>query len=227
MKIILSHPTGNANVRAISQAMANAGLLNKFYTSIAIFENSFLFKLGYFKPFKELHRRCFASVIKPHSYSRPYRELGRNLAQKLKLKQALVHEKGIFSIDQVYRDLDTYVSKNLKNSKAVYAYEDGALQSFKKAKAEGLVCFYDLPTGYWRAHRQFLEKEKQERPEWAITLKCFQDSEEKLLRKDEELALADAIFVASSLTRKTLELFPGKLAPVHLIPYGFPKEVGS
>ncbi len=45
----------------------------------------------------------------------------------------------------------------------------------------------------------------------------------KLQRKDEELSMADAIFVASNFTKRTLELFPGQLAPIHLIPYGFPE----
>jgi glycosyltransferase involved in cell wall biosynthesis len=50
----------------------------------------------------------------------------------------------------------------------------------------------------------------------------FGDSERKLARKDEELRLADIIFVASSFTAKTLEDYSGKLAPVKVIPYGFP-----
>jgi glycosyltransferase involved in cell wall biosynthesis len=48
------------------------------------------------------------------------------------------------------------------------------------------------------------------------------DSQGKLDSKDEELRLADTIFVASRFTAKTLEDFQGKLAPVKVIPYGFP-----
>lgn len=52
-------------------------------------------------------------------------------------------------------------------------------------------------------------------------------SQAKLDRKDEELKLASRIFVASSFTAKTLNDYPGKLAPVDVIPYGFPTVTGS
>lgn len=223
MKIILSHPTGNANVRAVSKALVQANLLEKFYTCVAVFNNSLSFFFSKFGPFKAFRRRAFAPVLQTYTRTRPYKELGRLAAQKMDWQKALSHETGIFCVDKIYHDLDLHVSKRLKSAGAVYAYEDGALESFQEAKIKGLKCLYDLPTGYWRAHRKFLDKERQKHPEWAMTFNCFRDSEAKLLRKDKELRLADAIFLASSFTKKTLELFPGKLGPVHLVPYGFPQ----
>jgi len=44
--------------------------------------------------------------------------------------------------------------------------------------------------------------------------------------KEKELLLANKIFVASKFTAKTLEDYPGKLAPVEVIPYGFPQTDG-
>ena len=44
-----------------------------------------------------------------------------------------------------------------------------------------------------------------------------------LNKKDQELALADVIFVASSFTKKTLEHYSGNLPEIKVIPYGFPK----
>jgi len=221
--ILLSHPTGNANVRALAEALEKAGLLQSFYTCIALFQNSLAYKLSNFGAFKEFHRRLFSTDLKSYTYTRPYRELGRMASQKLGWQNALIHEKGVFCVDNVYRDLDLHVSKKLKNMSAIYAYEDGALESFMKAKSQGIHCLYDLPIGYWRANRELLEKERTERPEWAQTLTCFHDSESKLARKDKELELADAIFVASTFTKNTLELYPGQLPPIYLVPYGFPE----
>lgn len=223
MKIILSHPTGNANVRTISQALAEANLLGKFYTCVAVFKNTLLFHLSRFKPFRELRRRFFPQVLKRYTNTRPLRELGRISSQKFGWKKGLVHEKGVFCIDKVYEDLDSHVSRNLKKYSAVYAYEDGALQSFENARRLGLHCLYDLPTGYWRAHREYLEEERRRLPEWSMTLKGFKDSERKLHKKDQEISMADAIFVASSFTRETLKFYPGNLPPVYLVPYGFPE----
>lgn len=227
MKIIFLHPTGNSNVRAVTKALAQASLLEKFFTCVAVFKNSAFYNLSKFKPLREFRRRSFAPILRSYTYTRPFRELGRLASEKFGWENGVVHEQGIFCIDKIYLDLDLYVSKRIKNVCAVYAYEDGALKSFQEAKIKGLKCLYDLPTGYWRAHRKFLDKERERRPDWAMTLNCFQDSETKLLRKDEELKLADAIFLASSFTKKTLELFPGKLGPIYLVPYGFPEVYKS
>jgi len=79
-----------------------------------------------------------------------------------------------------------------------------------------------LPIGYWRAAHAILKEEAQLQPEWAVTLTGNQDSEEKNARKDEELALADVVFVASSFTRQTLSFAPKFDGSVVMIPYGSP-----
>jgi len=106
--------------------------------------------------------------------------------------------------------------------KAIYAYDGGALQGFKKAEHLGIKRFFDLPTGYWRAARALDEREKEINPEWASSLPGLEDTESKLLSKDEELKHASHIFVASNYVKRTLEYYPGELAPISVIPYGFP-----
>src|SRR5690606_4486974 len=59
-------------------------------------------------------------------------------------------------------------------------------------------------------------------PEYISTMTGFNDSPEKLSRKDEEIRLADRIFVASRFVADTLEEYPGALPPIEIIPYGFP-----
>ena len=136
------------------------------------------------------------------------------------------HESGIFSIDAVYRSLDRSVARRVSGGEgitAVYAYEDGASQTFAAAKALGLKCLYDLPIGYWRAAHPIYAEEMEREPQWASTLTGTLDSPEKLARKDEELRLADAVFVASSFTKKTIESAPENICkPVHVISYGSP-----
>jgi glycosyltransferase involved in cell wall biosynthesis len=105
----------------------------------------------------------------------------------------------------------------------VYAYEDGALASFTKAKQLDLKCIYDLPIGYWKSARLLMQNEFELNPDWSATLIGFNDSQAKLDKKDQELALADVIFVASSFTKKTLEDYPGILPEIKVIPYCFPE----
>lgn len=231
MKIILSHPTGNENVRAVAMGLQNAGMLAEFYTSIASFPGDWLDKFGNIGPLSEIRRRQFDSKLKPYTQVYPWLEAGRLIASKLGLKKLTRKEKGIFSIDAIFKNQDKRVAKYLdiyakQKINAVYAYEDGALHSFIKARDLGLECFYDLPIGYWRSARILLDKEREKWPDWASTLTGFSDSEEKLARKDQELQLANKIFVASKFTAKTLEDYPGKLAPIEVIPYGFPPISG-
>jgi len=227
-KVIIQHPTGNANVRAAAIGFAEAEILGNFYTTIATFPNSYLDKLSSFGPFSELKRRGYDALLESKTHSRPCTEIGRIVSQKYGLTQLTKQESGVFSIDAVYRDLDRYVSKQLSRAAkcgviAVYSYEDGALSTFRASKELGLNCLYDLPIGYWRAGRRLLSEEKDKWPEWGATLNTFIDSDNKLNRKDEELRLADTIFVASSFTAETLKDFPGQLAPIRIIPYGFPQ----
>lgn len=220
--VIVSHPTGNANLRAAAEGLVSEGLLERFFTCVALFKSSPYYSFTRLGPLREFRKRTFSESLKPYTYSRPYRELTRLARQRLGRKQWMVPYGRNCSIDEVYSDLDLFVAGNLGKAKAVYAYEDGALQTFQEAKSRGLHCLYDLPIGYWKALRTYLQEEARIRPEWAGTIRGLHDTEEKLLKKDAELRLADRIFVASSFTAQTLEMFQGNLAPIHVIPYGFP-----
>lgn len=231
MSVIFSHPTGNANSRAAATTLARAGMLDQFHTTIASFPGSLLDKMA-IGPFNQLKRRQFHPVLQPVTHMHPALEACRMVALKAGLQKLTQHEKGIFSIDAVYKQLDESVAKVLKaakskGSKSVYAYEDGALESFKMAQLLRLKCFYDLPIGYWRSSRRLLDKERERWPEWASTITGLMDSVSKLKRKDDEIKYADCIFVASTFTASTLAEYPGTLPEVKIIPYGFPAVIND
>lgn len=226
MKIIVSHPTGNANVRAAVKGLQRAGILYRFYTTVACFQHSWYYKLlkGPLSPFR---KRTFDEELAAYIKTHPLNELGRMLSDKLNIKKWLTHDTGRFSVHKIYQNLDRFIAKELEEAQKkgvdfVYAYEDGALLSFRGAKKIGITCVYDLPIGYWRSMHSYLNDEREFRPDWASTLNGFRDTESKLLCKDEELSLADHIFVASSFTKETLLSYPGTLAKISVIPYAFP-----
>ena len=224
--IIVSHPLGNQNVRAVLHGMEQTGLLSGFVTSVATFPDSFLDTLSLRFPFLgEFQKRSFAPSLRNYTHTFPYKELIRISANKAHFHFLTTHETGHFSVDKVCHYIDQKTAQLLSkesNIKGVYAYEDIALASFQRAKSLGISCLYDLPIGYWRAARRLMQQEIEARPEWASTMVGFRDSITKLARKDAELELADHIFVASSFTKETLKDYPGSLAPISVIPYGFP-----
>lgn len=226
--ILFSHPTLNANAKALINGLFKNKILYKLYTCIAVFPGQLLYKLGDNPKLKDLKRRSLDKTWQPYTRSKSFFEFGRLLASKLHLEYLVKHEKGFFCIDKVYQKHDKWVANNLVKGKkegitGVYAYEDGALATFTKAKQLGVSCIYDLPIGYWKSARLLMQKEFDINPEWSTTLTGFNDSQTKLGKKDKELALADVIFVASSFTKKTLEEYSGKLPEIKVIPYGFPE----
>ncbi len=225
--LLLSHPTGNPNVSQTALALAEAGLLEEMLTCIHWDPDSLLARLMPDRMRRQLERRAMPAPVRARTRSFPWLEWGRIVASRLGIRSLARHEIGPLSVDAVYRDLDRRaaraVSGRLRGKlSAVYAYEDGAEQTFAAARAQGLRCLYDLPIGYWRAAQPIYREEAERRPEWAMTLDGILDSEEKLARKDRELAGADRVFVASRFTAGTLEAYPGRHVPVKVIPYGAP-----
>jgi starch synthase len=223
--VLFSHPLGNPNVREAALAFEGAGLLSEYWTCVSWNPES---RINSFLPANlrdELCRRALPRALLPRARYAPLHEIGRMLSSKCGLRTLLRHEEGIFSIDAVNRALDRRVASRVARSRglrAVYAYEDGAAETFAAAARCGLTRFYDLPIGYWRAGHAIYREEKIREPEWACTLSGALDSPEKLERKDEELRLANAVIVASSFTKSTLSLSPRPVEAVHVVPYGAP-----
>jgi starch synthase len=205
--IILSHPTGNENVRQAGLALAEADLLERFFTTINWNPRSRFDQLLPARLRQTLWRRSFPEAVQKRTTSLPFRETARLLFGALRLPFLSEHERGFLSIDAVSAALDCAVAAAVRKSascKVVYGYEDCALASFVAAERRGIPRIYDLPIGYWRvAHRIFAEECERE-PEWAPTLTGARDSDEKLARKDEELRLTTRVVVGSTFTKSTL-----------------------
>ncbi|WP_211097008.1 glycosyltransferase family 4 protein [Neolewinella litorea] len=206
--IIVSHPTGNANVRAILDGLRERNLLLRFHTSIANFPGNLWDKIGQLPPLHEFERRRFRPELRAYTRQHPWLELGRLAAGRAGLRSLTAHETGVFSVDHIYHALDRQVAADVRQAEeatAVYAYEDGALESFKAAKARGLTCVYDLPIAYWQTLRELIREEAERRPAWADTLGGgIRDSQQKLDRKTEEMELADVVVGPGSFVMDSL-----------------------
>lgn len=226
--ILFSHPTGNANVRHAALGLHRAGLLGEFWTCVNYRETPLLRHLLPRSVARQLSRRTFPDELAARIRTFPLRELGRLLAPRAGLRALVHHERGPLSVDAVYRSLDRKVSERVASGRftGVYAYEDGARESFRVATHHDLLRIYDLPIGYWRAARAILSEEAELQPEWAMTLHGNLDSAQKTARKDAELHQANLVIVASSFTLRTLEYAPEFRGSVVMIPYGAP-ELGD
>lgn len=210
MKIVVTHPTGNRNVRAVISSFEEAGILGGFSTTLAVNPDSAWLKLVPDRMRKEFARRTYP-INFDQIHTRPLLELSRNILPKIGFKKAIQHEVGFASLQKVYSDLGEATAVYLaemaekENIDAVYAYEDGALETFTRAKALGITCVYDLPIAYWETARRLMHEEAERLPAWLATMGgAIRDSQEKLDRKTRELELADIVvgpgkFVLDSL----------------------------
>ncbi len=222
MKTLITHPTGNQNVRAVIAAMADAECLHEFNTTLSFNPQAAWLKILPKNIRAECLRRSFPA--RQHQVcTHPWREMARIVFPKVGLEHFLRHETGWASIDSVYRKFDKAVALRLRRSaqrngvSVVYAYEDGALATFKQAKKLGLTCVYDLPIAYWKTARRLLVEESLRLPGWAPTLKGgIKDSPEKLERKTQELQLADIVVGTRLFCRK----FPARMGKGEKDSYG-------
>ncbi len=222
--IVLSHPTGNENVRQAALALRDAGLLDEFWTCLRWERENRLHSLLPATLREQFARRALPSSLGAVTRTMPGRELCRLFCGRLGLGFLAAKETAPCSIDQVMRALDRRVAARLgerAKCRAVYAYEDGAFHSFEMARRLGLARIYDLPIGYWKSARAIYAEEALREPAWSMTLTGSRDSEEKLARKEAELRLASHVVVASTFTRSTLKQ-AGLDVPVSIIPYGAP-----
>ncbi|MEN3369409.1 MAG: hypothetical protein V7609_1552 [Verrucomicrobiota bacterium] len=228
--ILLSHPTGNANVRAVLEALDHAGLLAKFLTTLAWSRNSPLLRALPPNPRTQMARRGYDL---PHYKIKiyPARETVRLLAEKLQLHSLTRHAGAWAGLDRVGRDLDKstaeYLEQNHKRLKVrgVYAYEDFADQSFETAQQLGIRRIYDLPIAYWETAQRLLQNEAARYPEWEPTLGGTRDSEEKLARKTRELDLAEIVICPSTFVLESLPKQTRLARKCVVIPFGSPPDM--
>ncbi len=205
--VLLSHPTGNQFVRHALESLLDAGLLGEFHTGVSWNPESLINSFVPRKIRAELGRRAYPAAIRERTCMHRLKELGRLAAQVVGARSLTTHESGCFSVDAVFQDLDRRVARRLNSSRefrCVYAYEDGALESFRAAKEKGIHCAYDLPIAYWETSRRLLDEEAARLPQWEPTLVGTRDSEAKLERKTRELELAELVVCPSQFVLESI-----------------------
>jgi starch synthase len=231
LRISLIHPTGNPNSHEAALALWEANLLHEVITTVAYTPDNSLWRYLNILPdqisnlvlnqFKQ--RTWTASTDMPLS-AHPWKELLRVFFVRTGLSRSLrLNQQGL--VDWVYASLDAHVAKHhLCGIDAVYAYEDGAAATFQAAKQKGILCLYELPILFYPTSRDIQLEEARRFPELATALQAIHEPAKKLQRKQQEVQLADHIFVPSSMAKKSLLDVGIKSEKISVIPYGAPIE---
>jgi len=200
-KVLLSHPTGNANVRQILKLLHEEEALAGFATSIYWEESAAWHPLLPSSVRRQFERRRF-DVDKQRVLTNAFPEIIRQLNSKI--NWPYLNKR--FSVDAIYDSLDRKVARSLSSLQpdTVYCYEDGAENTFERAKELGVRCVYDLPIAFWKTSFRLMAEESERLPRWAKTMTIRNDSEAKRARKDREISMADNIICPSQFVYDSL-----------------------
>ena len=230
--ILVAHPFGNANVRALLAVLVEQGLLAKYVTTLGWSRDAEWLRRVPNRWRKQIERRSYA-VAAADVEAHPLREMVRLVGAALKAHPLIRHERGWASIDAVWQDLDRRAADYLLHCqhrahvRAVYAYEDCALQLFRAAEKTGARRVYDLPIAYWELAQRLLREEAERYPDWEPTLGGTRDSHEKLARKTHELQLAELVVCPSNFVLDSLPQTTRDEKRCVVVPFGSPELPGG
>jgi glycosyltransferase involved in cell wall biosynthesis len=222
--VLVVHPFGNSNVRAVLQAFEETGLLARFVTTLGWSNFSYPELSDHIRGKLRRNYPLPADRIDMH----PLREVVRLVASTLGLSDLIRHEAGWASIDKVWGGIDRKAASCLRRRaygadlRAVYAYEDCAVETFSAARDLGLHRIYDLPIAYWETSQRLLNEEAERYPDWEVTLGATRDSPEKLSRKARELELAELVICPSEFVRESLPSHSTPARRCVVVPFGSP-----
>lgn len=228
MKIWIGHPLANQFFRHMVTAFHRADMLGAVATG---FDGGPMIKRGgALLPAglrRELERRRFPEPWNEQLRTRPVLEVARLISQRLGAKSLCKGADAMFGVDAVFRDFDRWMARSVHAYDAAYVYEDGALETFGRARASGITCVYDLPIAYWETLRRLIREEGERLPEWASTLGGgLSDPPSKLERKTRELELADIVVVPSGFVADSLPA-SAKTKRVVVSPFGSPAPLSD
>ena len=223
LRVLLSHPTGNQNVRNALLSFAERWMLAEFWTTLAWNPESKWDRLLPAGIRSQLAKRAFPEAPAGRVHCVPSREIVRLAVRGSFLDGLICSGERFFSINGMYRHFDGKVARRLGKTRldAVYAYEGGARGTFREAKRRGVAAFYELPSSHWYWERRLLSEEAERNPAFANLLPKLNDSSGHMQWKDEELELADFVFVPSEHVRRTLQgVVPDE--KIRVVNYGAP-----
>ena len=225
MKVVLANPGTSPYIGHSAQAYFEANLLDTFYTTFVEHPDYWLSRtiLKVIPQFeREVKRRTFCYVPDAKITKYPAKEILRTLSSRY-FSPVLTD----FIWEWAESSFDKWVASHLSTRvDAVHCYEHAGLVSIQRAKDLGILSIYEQPSQHHAFFSQVVAQQLASYPELrstATNLLHDDKAKRRNQRRDQELALSDAIVCNSSFTRRTL--VQNGIAPekVTVIPYGFPK----
>ena len=220
--VLISHPHAAAFSCGLATGLARAGKLAAFMTGVAFRDEGWSGRVARRLVARRpvLRNRILADIPARRLRALPLVELSARVAAQGLGALGLPVKR----YDALFALHDAAVSRLPwpAETTLVYAYEDGALLTFRRAARAGIERVWDLPLPHYGAIEDLWRAEARRWP-GAIDFPPHSEPPWKRRRKDEELSLATKVSVASAFTKRSIE-DAGATVPVVVVPYGFPVE---
>jgi len=221
-KILVSHPHAAAVAQGTAAALAAHGRLAAFVTGVAAAEGKWTARVTerVAARWPVLRNRVVSGVAPARLRSLAPVELGVRATATALVRMGLLAKP----YDAIFTAHDAAVSLLPwpAETTAVYAYEDAALWTFRRAARAGIDRIWDLPLPHYQTIADMFREEVRRWPE-AVAGPPPTEPEWKRRRKDAELALATRVSAASAFTKQSVDRL-GLSVPVTIASYGFPVE---
>jgi glycosyltransferase involved in cell wall biosynthesis len=220
--VLVSHPHVAPFAVGLAESLEKEGKLSVFVTGVASDGRGWSRRLADALAARRpvLRNRVLPGVPAPRLQSLTAVELGVRLAARAVVGR--VKQFNLYDALFTTHDLAASLVRWPAETTAVYAYEDGALRTFRRAQRIGLERIWDLPLPHYKTIERVLTDEFHRWPGAAVGAP-HREPDWKRSRKDEELSLATKVSVASKFTRQSLETL-GVDVPMVVTPYGFPVD---
>lgn len=221
--VLLSRTTVNQNTRNALRSLVEHEMLAEFWTTLAWNPGPRLKSLLPAGLQRQIARRAITEAPPAKVRSVPWREIVRLGSRGTPLHNLLCSGERPFSILGMGSNFDKHVAQRVQELRPdmVYGYEDGGLKTYREAKRLGITIIHEQPSAYWNWTDTLFAEEAERHPELANLMLTTTNSANYAERKEEELRLADYVFVPS---RHVLDSLAGVVPQekIRMIPYGAP-----
>lgn len=227
-RVLFLHPGCPPFAQQAARALYEADLLSTYATTFSYQAETSLGKvlraglgLAINEPERQLLRRQITEVPASMITHHPVSELLRTFVARSPMGEIFADR--VWEKTELWFDR-TVARRDLNGERIAYGYEHACLTTFQKQKARGGFCIYDLPIAHHKLSAELLGPEMDRFPEiqTAYDAHLRREAPRRNARKDEELALADHVIVASSFTKSSLLHIGFPEEKITVIPYGAP-----
>ena len=229
MSTLIFHPSVAPHVQQDARALLEAGLLEKFHTTVRYDPECWWQKnairlagLARYDFDRELRRRTVTELPSERVTSRPAGELLRLLSTKLDASQRL----GDVVWEWAETGFDRHVANNYVTGgvNAVFGYEHSSLATFQRARENGKQVIYNVPAAEPSFVQAMLEGELARYPELKTPFfrHTFSREHRRAARRRGEWDAAGLVIAASQFTRDTFARAGRDVGKVRVVPLGAP-----